>query len=629
MAVQSITGTLTAGLNGSYKTVLSRNGRWLLSLTGGLGRVYQILSDGTFSAERTIPGTPSNMNGAAISNDGKFAIIAPYNSTSPTLIFVWGGSSYSLLGNLPASADGYKTALEINSAQNMIVAGAWGIIKTYSFDPSTGATAFLSSIASLGQLENVQISHAGTEIVGCGRNTNMTIYSVDGSGIMADVFSSTANGGWLASFSKDDLEIGVARTAVATGVSIFRKTAGTWGLLVSEAWSGVSAQEPGFVTIDAVDYMLVASGTAEIRAYLKSTDYSTFVASSTLGITATNSGVAALAFTGYDTNGDQYYGSVRQTSPEVMLWRIRESVPTLDITGDVTLPSITAEGLAYQLLGITGVGLVPQIVGAGSLEEQPGIYAAVILPFPQGIGFIGTPDPTVVAGLPIEFPSAYSIATPEPTSVAQEEQTPEFIGGVILLPHPGSAGSLVFQYEISGEALIPRVRSDGLLDEYHLEITGEATLPFLLTPGSLTTNSGLYGQALLPAIETSGELVQFLALSGGATIPTPGSSGDFFLENQIIADVTLPQLVALGYIQQDETPLVFGTIVLPGPAGEGILQNPLIVNGVATLPFVVAGGLFEATNLVDANVTLPRVRASGELKQVSRKRRNFNIIQPL
>lgn len=634
MAVVKYTGALDTGISGPLKAELSRNGQWFVSYKSSYAVVYQLKSDGTYSAPRyTDTGAGfGQANGLAITDDGTYLIELDYFTTNPGRLFEWNGTAYVLKTSLPdVSATGYQTFADFTTDQNRFIIGGWAFCFIYSFNPTTGASSFQKATNIGGfSIEDGKWSPDGSRVAFAARE-GCRIYAVDGAGNISLEWSTSAFVGWGVSWSPDGLEVVFNRGLLGAGASVVRYSGGAWSVFKAEIDNTTQFGRASHVTIAGVNYLLLQKyqGPGDYRAYDRNTAMTSYVTQASIGLASPADGGGINTAHAKASNGDQYYVSMLQTTAVMNAWRITTPPPTITITGAIDLPAVSVSGSLQQVMSASAAIQLPLASVAGSLNVRDGIYGLIPLPGLNLAGLISfaTDDP-VVAPATILLP-AYATVTPPVIDPDQVAQAPEYVDGILQLPRLTTDGLLNFHYYLSGDIGLPRVYTTGVLSEYHLEIDGELQLPRLTVDGSLAGDLGIYGDIFLPEFSTDGLLNMKLAWNAALDLPSITVGGTLALTNLVTADIALPRVATDGLLMVDELWQLWGNVDLPTLETNGYLLTPILLTGEIKLPGLSVSGILGSANHIDANLRLPRLTVEGELDMKPRKRRNIFIVQPL
>lgn len=634
MAITKYTGTLDTGISGPLKAELSRNGQWFASYKTSFGVVYQLKSDGTYSAARyTDAGAGFGAaNGIAISDDGKYLIELEYSAASAGRLFEWNGSAYVLKTSLTdTAATGYQTFADFNTAQDRFIAGGWNYIIVYSFNAATGASALLKS-NNMGSfsIEDAKFSPDGSRIAVAARD-GCRIYTVDSAGNLSLEWSTTSFIGWGVSWSPDGLEVVFNRGLIGAGASVVRYSGGAWSVFKAEIDGTTQFGRASHVTISGVDYLLLQKyqGPGDYRAYDRSTSMTTYVTQGSIGLASPADGGGINTAHAKASNGDQYYVSMLQTTNVMNAWRITTPPPAITINAPLQLPAFSVTGSLQQTMSVSAAIQLPRASVAGELQRRDGIYGLIPLPTLNLAGLISSAsDDPVVAPATILLP-AYATVTPpviEPDQVAQD---PWYVDGILQLPRLSTGGLLRFHYYIEGDVFLPRVSVSGVLSEYHLEIEGDLQLPRVSVSGEMVGDLGVYGDIFLPEFGTSGRLNVKYVWTADIGLPSITVGGTLALTNLVSGDISLPRVATDGLLMVDELWQLWGDVDLPTLSTDGYLLTPILLTGDIKLPGLSTTGILGSANHIDANLRLPRLSVEGELDMKPRKRRNIFIVQPL
>jgi hypothetical protein len=185
-------------------------------------------------------------------------------------------------------------------------------------------------------------------------------------------------------------------------------------------------------------------------------------------------------------------------------------------------------------------------------------------------------------------------------------------GGSIPLPALQAEGTIVSSFPLAGEARIPQLQLEAILDNANTGFGPNILLPKLQTQGEINGSAG----ATLPLLQVLGTMVPGRTYVGTAiTIPFLQVEGSGISPQPIAGNVRLPGLRTFGSILSGAiiTENELGGLVLPQLQVEGFLFIPNLGTGSVLLPALNIDPLsfIAAGSIGGGSVTLPFVRVEG------------------
>ena len=279
----------------------------------------------------------------------------------------------------------------------------------------------------------------------------------------------------------------------------------------------------------------------------------------------------------------------------------------IDATGD--LPNQHGDGDLNIAIDITATGINVNRHGAGALDLLFEVDATADYVGEFGDGAMDLAIEIDGAGSnPGKHGAGQIFLSTEIFSAAESGDD----GGSISMPQLQTNGVIVGSFPMIGEARIPQLQVEAVLDNANTGIASAILIPKLQTQGEINGSAG----ATLPLLQVLGTMVPGRTYTGTTvTIPFLQVVGAGDSPQPISGNLRLPQLRTLGTLVPGAviTENELGGLVLPQLQVEGFLFIPNLGTGSVLLPALDIDPLsfIAAGSIGGGSVTLPFVRVEG------------------
>lgn len=620
MAVNPIVGAVDARVSGSGAGSLSRNGEFFTtgftSVRGG-NYVLKINPDYTWEERAVNNSSPASMNavinGAAISNDGLHVVNVTYDGRRPWIL-KWNGTEYGFLYELPTLLSGRPTCADYSEDQQFLAVGYWFSVDIYL---RTGDTyTFLDRVppgnVNTQQIESVRWSHDGTKFA-IGLRSNILVYSWNGTTATLIYNGPGSVNGWGVEWSlDDDYLFSNAFPGTDNGAWVWT-VAGNVVTPYIASGSGIAAirfESPlSPIVIAGQEYMLAVTSTSPyLKAYEKSSGYTSYVDAATLGFTQPSVSVPGNRMgSAFTDDGAQVvvYMTASGASPVMYGYFIDPDEPAEQITAEFNIGGLQSESVlqnpAYEISGQTSIG---GLQSNGYIGENPDE--------PEDVTWTLSPGFILFEGGSIDWSTAPLM--------------PEWLGGLPQIGGLQSSAQLRQRYTLTGQTNIGGLQSSGYANTGYDDIFGETNIGGLQSDGLLNATA-IFGETNIGGLQSDGELLVRANIGGQTFIGGLQSEGLLRPTLYAEADFNIGGLQNATYL---DATIVFGDINIGGLQSDGELIILPQISGQTNIGGLSVVGVLERVVQIDANMRIGGLQSSGELEVGSKIRRiSFTVVHTL